>query len=242
MAAPRPVQAGPVVVRTDPTALATCLAQHLVGWLDRVLADQAHAVLAVSGGRTPLRCFDALAAADLPWHRVVVTLVDDRAVPHDHPRSNTGLVRDHLLQGPAARARFVPLTTPSGRPLAALDLPGPVDLAHFGMGTDGHTASWFPGGDHLAAALAPEGPALLPLAAAGAPEPRTTFTWAALRRARHAVLHFEGVEKAATYDLACGDGPMEGLPVRRLIRQDDVPLTVFTDTPPRTAPTPEPAP
>lgn len=230
MPVPPTIQTDGLVVRPDAQVLAHTLAAHFAGWIDRILSDQPHAVVAVSGGRTPVKFFEALSQAALPWERVTLTLVDDRAVPHASPRSNTGLVRGHLLQGPAAHARFVPLTTASGAALAQLDLPGPVDLAHFGMGTDGHTASWFPGGDHLAAALAEDGPPLLPLTAAGAPEPRTTFTWAALRHVRHAVVHFEGPAKAATFEQARQQGPVAAFPVRRLLHQNDVPLTIFTDS------------
>jgi 6-phosphogluconolactonase len=221
----------PTVMRTDSAELAEVLADHVAERLAVVVNGQGHAVLAVSGGSTPLRFFRALSTRSLPWDRITVTLVDDRAVPHDHPRSNTILVRQNLLQHAASAARFVPLTAPDGTPLAAPDLPGPVDLAHFGMGADGHTASWFPGGDSLAAALSATGPRLLTLSAAGAPEPRVTFGWSALRQAKHAVLHFEGRDKAQTFAQACSPGPVESLPVRRLLQQADVPLTVFTDTP-----------
>lgn len=226
------LQTASTVVRSDRDALALCLADHMAAWLESIIHEKGHAVLAVSGGSTPLRFFRALSATELPWERVTVTLVDDRAVPHDHPRSNTILVREHLLQHAAASARFVPLTAADGTPLDQLDLPGPVDLAHFGMGTDGHTASWFPGGSLLEAALSDIGPDRLPMQADGAPEPRITFTWAGLHQAAHGVLHFEGPAKAATYAQARRDGAITELPVRLLLRQSRVPLTVFTDTSP----------
>ena len=218
-----------VVVKQD--GLAKVLAERVANELTAVLAEQEEAVLAVSGGRTPVRFFQALSKVALDWSRVVVTLVDDRAVPWDSPRSNTILVRENLLVGEAAVARFVPLTEADGTVRLSVDLPGPVDVAHFGMGTDGHTASWFPEGDGLDVALADEGPDLVSLSAPGAPEPRVTFTWAALKRVRLAVLHFEGAAKAATFGRAVADGPIEALPVRRLLRQDSVPVVVHTDHP-----------
>jgi len=219
-----------ITIQGDRVALATRMADHVESVLSDALQARGSALLAVSGGRTPLAFFAILRARDLPWGRITVTLVDERCVPHDHERSNTAFVRRNLLQGPAAAARFVSPVTPEGAADLTLTLPSAIDLAHFGMGGDGHTASWFPGGDSLASALADEGAPLLELTAPGAPEPRVTFTWAALRSAGAAVLHYEGEEKAQVFAQALHPGPFSELPVRRIIHQDDVPMRVFTDT------------
>ncbi len=219
-----------VHVHSDRQQLAKTLAEHVATHLRRAIEERDEAVLAVSGGRTPLAFFGELRAQSLPWHRVTVTLVDERCVPHDHPRSNTAFVRTHLLQNLAAAARFVSPVTATGEAKLHLKLPSRVDIAHFGMGSDGHTASWFPQATALSAALAEDGPDLLELAAPGAPEPRVTFTWAALKTSRSAVLHFEGDAKAAVFEQACQPGAMPLLPVRRLLHQADLPLHVFTDS------------
>ena len=78
----------------------------LVARLDELLrtacARKGHAVLAVSGGRSPVPLFEALRMQPLPWSNIRVTLVDERLVAADHPDSNEGLVRRHLLQDRAA--------------------------------------------------------------------------------------------------------------------------------------------
>ena len=61
------------------------------------LEHQPLASFVVSGGTTPLACFEALSATDLDWGRVQVLLSDERWVPADDPDSNEKLARESLL-------------------------------------------------------------------------------------------------------------------------------------------------
>ena len=216
--------------------LAEALAAAVAADLAAGIAETGRAALAVSGGSTPARFFAALSArADLAWDQVVVTLVDERWVDESSERSNARLVRQGLLQGPAAAARFVPLyrggTEPGPGGIAAAnaalaDLPARFDAVVLGMGNDGHTASFFPGGDTLAEALAAEGPALA-IRAPGAGEPRVTLTLKRLLQTRSLYLHIEGEEKVVTLERALEDGPVEAMPVRAVLRQAAKPVTIF---------------
>ncbi|WP_336743449.1 6-phosphogluconolactonase [Aureimonas altamirensis] len=205
--------------------LATCLAAVLATAIDA----RGAATLAVSGGSTPRLLFERLSQADIEWDRVCVFLVDERWVDEDSDRSNARLVRNGLLVGRAAKARFEPFFIP-GRTAAeaAPDLSDrfgviarPLDAAILGMGNDGHTASFFPGSEQLGAALAPsDGASVVAVEAPGAGEPRVTLTLPLLLSAHFLALHIEGEDKRETLGLALADGPLEEMPVRAVLRQE----------------------
>jgi 6-phosphogluconolactonase len=140
-----------------------------------------------------------------------------------------------LLQGPAASARFVPLYAGGEEPDEAalaraaqqLELvPGRFAAVVLGMGNDGHTASFFPGGDNLSAALTSNAP-VVAMRAPGAGEARVTLTLSRLLKTDALYLHIEGEEKAKVLEMALAEGPVEEMPIRAILRQDQVPLNVY---------------
>lgn len=217
----------------DKQQLAEALADAVAANLKAGIAARGTASMAVSGGNTPALFFRTLSAhADVAWDKVTVTLVDERWVDDSSDRSNGRLVKANLLQGRAALAQFVPLYQGGADPDAAktnaalANVPWPLDVALLGMGNDGHTASFFPGGDTLAAALTAEGPSIA-IRAPGAGEPRITLTLKQLLGARALYLQIEGEEKVSTLDQAEAEGPVEDMPVRAILRQTKTPLTIF---------------
>ena len=216
--------------------LVTALAGKIAGHLRGAIAERGRATLAVSGGRTPSALFDALAVLPLDWGKIIVTLCDERWVPEADERSNTALVREHLLRGEAARATFIPLTTDAATPEAALpivrahaaQLPLPLDVVLLGMGGDGHTASWFPDGDHLAEALDQDGPnRVVSMRAPAAAEARITLTAPVLATAAHIYLHIEGNSKRGVLCGAMEDGPESEMPIRAVLRRAHKRLKVY---------------
>lgn len=216
--------------------LAKTLAEEVASRLIAGIEARGQAVLAVSGGSTPGKFFGQLGKRkDIAWDKVTVTLVDERWVDEISPRSNAALVNEKMLQGPAASAHFVPLYSGGDEPDAAgiartnaalAELPPRFDAVILGMGSDGHTASFFPGGDTLDEALTGEGPAIA-IKAPGAGEPRVTFTLSRLLETESLFLHIEGEEKLRVLDAAEADGPVAEMPIRAVLRQDRTPLTIF---------------
>ncbi len=219
----------------DKTTLAKELAEAVADRIRTAIAERGTAAIAVSGGSTPGKFFQALGKTkDIDWEKVVVTLVDERWVDETSDRSNALLVNEKMLQGPAAVARFFPLYSGGDTPDTAAvqrtnalmeQLPQPFAAVILGMGNDGHTASFFPGGDTLEAALTDHGPTLA-LAAPGAGEPRITFTLPSLLKTDVLYLHIEGEEKAEVLEKALGDGPVAEMPVRAVLRSG-APITVY---------------
>ncbi|MEC3949990.1 6-phosphogluconolactonase [Sphingobium sp. HWE2-09] len=210
------------------------LAARIAAILSDAIVARGIASIAVSGGRSPRPVLEALSAADLDWSKVVVTLVDERWVAPDSDDSNEKLVRDTLLRGAAARARFVAMKTDAadayaGQPgveAAFADLPWPLDIVLLGMGDDGHTASLFPQGAELAEGLASEA---LTIAATPpvAPHQRMSLTAHGILQSRHIFLQISGAGKKAVYDRALAGGPVEDLPIRLALLQDVVPINVW---------------
>ncbi len=222
---------------TDCQAQAQALAERIAEGLRTALAERGRALLAVSGGSTPKAFFAKLSQQALDWARVQITLVDERWVPPSDERSNARLVKSLLLQGPASAAVFVPLYSDAPTPeqglaasrarIDALSLP--FDAVVLGMGDDGHTASFFPGGDHLSEALELHGSArVLPMRAAGAGEPRITLSLPTLLQTRALVLLVSGERKRDVLaDARLGLGNAQHYPIRAILTQQRVPVAVY---------------
>jgi 6-phosphogluconolactonase len=205
-----------IVVRNNfstAKSLAQRLSVNVGSSLRQAIAGSGKAVLAVSGGTTPQKFFEHLSQQKINWSQVTITLIDERQVDETSPRSNAALVRTVLMQNEAAAAIFVPLYQNP----AAADLPN-FDVAILGMGDDGHTASFFPGGDTLSQALSDSAQPLLAISAPGAGEPRITFSLQKILSSREIILHIQGADKAATLEKALGQGDVLEMPVRAVLR------------------------
>ncbi|MCY1293150.1 6-phosphogluconolactonase [compost metagenome] len=211
----------------SPEQLAGELAITVASALRAAIESRGSAVLVVSGGRSPVAFFERLSGQVLDWSKVTVSLADERWVPVSHPDSNEGLVRRHLLQGEAARARFfglyqgAPSVEASARLAdAALAELAPIDVLVLGMGEDGHTASLFPGSPNLGEALRADCPQrCLPMLAPSVPRQRLTLTLPLLASARLTLLAVQGQAKLATLADALAGDDVAAMPIRAFLRR-----------------------
>ena len=192
-----------MMVLDTPDALAHAAAEWMLAALDRPGA----LAVALSGGSTPQRLYETLAQPPyrdrMPWERVHWFLGDERFVPHDDPHSNYRMVQHAMLHlAPATNIHPVPTEGLTPAEAAAcyeaelqqyhnttLDMPL-FDVVLMGLGTDGHTASLFPGSPVLANrtdwAVAVTRPGGLP---------GVTLTYPALESCRQAAFLVAGADK-----------------------------------------------
>ena len=227
----------------DAQQQANGLAAEIATRLRQALQARGQALLAVSGGNSPLQLFAALREQDLDWERVTVLLADERCVPQHHPDSNTALVRGQLLQGKAACARWQPFfeQLPAGDsaswPDAELDalaaganerlapLPWPLDVLVLGMGEDAHTASLFPAAPGLELALASAGPVAW-VRPASAPHARLTLTLPTLLAAGAIFLPLAGAGKRAVFEQASRQASADA-PISLVLHRAPRPVQVW---------------
>jgi len=214
----------PVVRRfPDLDALSRAAADELVAQARAAVAERGAFHIALSGGSTPRRLFQLLAARGrdaLPWERVELWWGDERTVPPDHAESNYRMAREALIEPlglPAAGIHRIAgeLADPDAAAAAyervlvdALGEPPILDLVLLGMGPDGHTASLFPGSPALdeARRWVVANPVTSPLV--HGTTTRITLTAPAINAARRVRFLVAGADKAAAL-AAVLEGPRD---------------------------------
>ncbi len=198
-----------VRVFQDLEGLSLAAAEYFILLAKRITASRDRFAVALSGGSTPQRFYSLLGASmyhdAVEWSRVHVFWADERCVPQGHPESNYRLAHDAFLSripvpadnvhrirgeeepGKAAQAYEEELRNIFGASDAAV-----FDLIILGAGTDGHTASLFPG----SAALDEKERLAVPVYLEGPKMSRVTLTLAVLNRAARVLFLASGRAKA----------------------------------------------
>jgi 6-phosphogluconolactonase/glucosamine-6-phosphate isomerase/deaminase len=131
-----------VFVSPDPSVAA---AARIAYRLRDAVRRRGEASLALSGGSTAPPMIAALVGSDLPWAAVTIWQVDERVAPDGHPDRNARQLAPFADVG--CRVRLMPVTSTDLGAAArryGRGLPDRFDVAHLGVGDDGHTASWPP--------------------------------------------------------------------------------------------------
>jgi 6-phosphogluconolactonase len=194
------------------------------------VAARGRFVMAVSGGNTPWKMLRALADQQLPWAHVHIVQVDERVAPAGHPDRNLTHLRASLLaqcplrpeQVHAMPVEATDLEWARGRYAASLEqiagAPAVLDLAHLGLGLDGHTASLVPGDPVLDVTDAD-----VALTGFYQGRRRMTLTYPMLDRSRRIVWLVTGREKAEMLARLCGGD--RSIPAGRVRQHEAVVLT-----------------
>ena len=146
-----------VEVLKDADSVARAAAAIIADDARDAIAARGRFVLAVSGGHTPWIMLRALADENLPWANVHVFQIDERVAPAGDPDRNLTHLRESLLQHAPMRPEQIHAMPVEAADLQAAaaqyseslrdiaDVPPVLDVAHLGLGPDGHTASLVPG-------------------------------------------------------------------------------------------------
>ncbi|NNN21558.1 MAG: 6-phosphogluconolactonase [Acidimicrobiales bacterium] len=165
-------------------------------------------VLALSGGPTARLCYDQLASLELSdrkvnWGNIHIIMGDERCVDLTDNDSNAKLVKESLLDKVGPVKEFTPLTcSDQGTSVAKVIEDAArenstlgIDLAHLGLGPDGHSASLFPNSlallanDSLLTTLNSD-------PSGNNPHERVTLTYGGLSRAEKTLITVSGPSKA----------------------------------------------
>lgn len=225
-----------ITTLSDPEAVARRAAREISRELTSAIERRGHAHLALSGGGTPRRAYELLAAEMPDFAAVDVWFADERCVPPDDEQSNFKLARETLLHAvsiPEAQVhRMLGELGPDQaasryeqelRSVLHDDGLPVLDLVVLGIGPDGHVASLFPGAWTLQA-----GEEAICHGVKDSPKPppeRVTLSLAMLRAARRCLLLATGASKSDAISAALAT-PSEHVPASLLRRER---LTAIVD-------------
>jgi len=189
-------------ILADANAVAREAAKFIAAEARAAVTARGRFIMAVSGGKTPWQMLRDLAGEEVPWADVHVFQVDERIAPAGDPDRNLTHLRESLLSHAPLRPEQIYAMPVEEKDLAAAarsyadtlrqiaGSPPVLDLAHLGLGPDGHTASLVPNDAVLEVADAD-----VALTGVYQKRRRMTLTYPLLNRSRRILWVATGVEK-----------------------------------------------
>jgi 6-phosphogluconolactonase len=191
-----------IQIFADADAVAQEAAKLIAAEARTAVASRGRFIMAVSGGKTPWQMLRALANEEIPWTGVHVFQVDERIAPAGDPDRNLTHLRESLLSHAPLRPEQIYAMPVEEKNLEAAaksyagtlekiaGSPPVLDLAHLGLGPDGHTASLIPNDSVLDVADAD-----VALTGIYQKRRRMTLTYPLLNRSRRVMWVVTGTEK-----------------------------------------------
>jgi 6-phosphogluconolactonase len=207
--------------------LSRAAADYIAQLSKEAIASKGVFTIALAGGSTPKKLYELLASDykdSIEWSKWQVFFSDERFVPLEDERSNYNLAHLILLSKvpiPADNIYAINPDAPSAEAAAnayeatvksVLDEQPSFDLILLGLGSDGHTASLFPGQpavNEIKKLIVASVPGTLP-----PPVDRVTFTLPLINSARNVVFLAAGADKAEMVKQATQGGDIPTPPVQ----------------------------
>jgi 6-phosphogluconolactonase len=215
------------------------IAALIIQKAEQAISARGQFSLALSGGTSPKQLYHLLSTPpvrqQIDWSHTLLFWGDERCVPPDHPQSNYNMTRKTMLDeldldskqvfrmrgelGPEEGARYYEEQLKKIF-VSSQQTPPAMDCILLGLGTDGHTASIFPGADVLSEKV--RWVVNVPPPETSEPfVPRLTFTLPLINRARQIIVLAGGdIKREIIEQIVAGEG--SAYPAARLQNEGEL--------------------
>jgi len=145
-----------IEILSDADEVAKAAAQLIASEARAAIQSRGIFTFAVSGGKTPWVMLRELASEELPWEKIHLFQIDERLAPEGDKDRNLTHLLESFSGAPIPPENIHPMPVNAADPAKGAGeyeqtleklcgVPPVLDLAHLGLGPDGHTASLIPG-------------------------------------------------------------------------------------------------